>query len=176
MEVSHMTASETSTSHINVSTSGAPDVVAGLFHAVDDLDWEGVRSSLTSKLALDYTSLWGGQPQELDVDDVIMSWRQLLPGFDATQHLIGPVVVARMDERGAVCTTNVRAYHHIVDGDDSATWMLAGRYVITLDHGDDGWKISGITLHTAYEDGSRSLAGTATERVAAGRGRSPAVR
>lgn len=81
------------------------------------------------------------------------------------------------DQHRATCTTNVRAYHHhhhhhhhVVDGAGAATWMVAGRYVITLDHAADGWKISGITLLVAYEDGDRALVDAAKERVAAGTG------
>jgi hypothetical protein len=74
------------------------------------------------------------------------------------------------DNHRATCTADVRAYHHVVDGDEAATWMVAGRYVITLDRTADGWKISGIILRLAYEDGDRALVDMAKERVAAGSG------
>ena len=80
-----------------------------MLHAVDDLDWETVRSSFTTEVEIDYTSLWGGEPETLTADQLIDRWRQLLPGFDATQHLIGPVAVTEADELTASCTINVRA-------------------------------------------------------------------
>jgi len=59
----------------------------------------------------DYTLLWGGEPERLPSTELVSRWQRLLPGFDATQHLIGPVVVTRADEHSATCATAVRAYH-----------------------------------------------------------------
>jgi hypothetical protein len=144
------------------------DVVATMLHAVDDLDWDAVSASFTAEIATDYTSLWGGEPQVLTVDQLISWWRQLAPGFDTTQHLIGPVVVTDADEHSATCTTNVRGYHHV----DGATWMVAGRYDMRLVRsGGSDWQIAAVTLHRYYEDGDRDLADAATKRVAEGTGR-----
>ena len=75
----------------------AADAVVALFHAVDDLDWAAVTASLTSEVAIDYTSLWGGQPDRLDAERLLSAWRELLPGFDATQHLLGPILATSAD-------------------------------------------------------------------------------
>lgn len=144
------------------------DVVATMLHAVDDLDWKAVRSSFATEVGIDYTSLWGGEPETLTADELIDRWRQLLPGFDTTQHLIGPVVVTEVDERTASCTTNVRGYHRI----GGATWMAAGRYIMRLVRADGvGWQIAAMTLRCYYEDGDRGLVDVAIERAAQGQGR-----
>ena len=70
----------------------AAGAVVALFHAIDDLDWAAVMASLTGEVAIDYTSLWGGQPDRLDAEQLVSAWRELLPGFDATQHLLGPIL------------------------------------------------------------------------------------
>lgn len=127
-----------------MNTASVADVVTTMLHAVDDLDWSVVRSSFTTQV-------------------------MLAPGYDATQHLIGPVVVTRAYEQTATCTTNVRAYHHVVDDGGAATWM-AVRFVIDLDRGPDGWRISGIMLRLAYENGDRRLVDIARGRTAAGTG------
>ncbi|NEE00077.1 nuclear transport factor 2 family protein [Phytoactinopolyspora halotolerans] len=156
---------------MSTSDAGIADVVVGMLRSVDDLDWAAVRSALAAKVSVDYTSLWGGEPVEMDGDELVASWRRLVPGFDATQHMIGPVTVTGDDGRTATCITDVRAYHRVVDDGDAATWMVAGRYVLTMERVADRWRIRGITLRTTYEDGSRTLADTATQRVAGGRGR-----
>lgn len=139
-----------------------------MLHAVDDLHWETVRSSFTTEVETDYTSLWGGEPETLTADQLIERWQQLLPGFDATQHLIGPVVVNEADEFTASCTTNVRSYHRVGD----AAWMVAGRYVIRLVRADGSdWRIAALTLRHYYEDGDRGLVDVATKRAAEGEGR-----
>lgn len=137
--------------------------VTALLHAVDTLDWDGVLAVLADEVRLDYTSLWGGSAETVAAADVVARWRGLLPGFDATQHLTGPVLVSP----GGRCTTAVRAYHHIADGDRSGTWLVAGRYDIRV---GEGGRIAAITLHTAYEDGDRALTEVATARCAAGAG------
>ncbi|HEY8474353.1 MAG TPA: nuclear transport factor 2 family protein [Natronosporangium sp.] len=149
------------------------DVVTRLLHAVDDLDWDTVGAVLAERVTLDYTSLWGGEPQQLAGDAVVAAWQQLLPGFDATQHLTGPIVVTAADDHGASCTTTVRGYHTLVEDGQTGVWMVAGRYHISLTRAPGAgspWRISGITLHVSYEEGERTLVERAQARVSAGAG------
>lgn len=160
-----------------MSGQSVSDVVTRLLHAVDDLDWDTVRAVLADQVALDYTSLWGGAPQRLSGDEVVAAWQQLVPGFDATQHLTGPVVVTAAAEDGATCTTTVRGYHALLVDGRTEVWMVAGRYHISLTPATSTWRVSGITLHVAYKEGSRALVEQARARVAAGTGRvRPATR
>lgn len=52
----------------------------------------------------------------------------------------------------------------------AATWTVAGQYVVDLERHGDAWRISGITLRLAYEEGDPALAEVAMKRVAAGSG------
>lgn len=67
--------------------------IATMLNALDALDWETVRASFGPRVAVDYTSLFGGTAETLATDTLLERWRGLLPGFEATQHLIGPVMV-----------------------------------------------------------------------------------
>jgi SnoaL-like protein len=151
------------------------DVFTAMLHAVDTLNWETVRRCFAAEIATDYTSLWGGEPETLTVDDLVGWWQPFATGFDATQHLTGPIALTRADHQGATGVTTVRAYHHIAGDDgDAHTWMVAGHYQIGLIRGADGWKISAITLAVAYEDGDRALVDIAQARgQAAAGGRFP---
>jgi hypothetical protein len=146
----------------------ATDVITTMFHAVDDLDWATVRRCCASVLATDYTSLWGGEPGRVSVDDLVTDWGGMAPGFDATQHLLGPFALIDASETSLTVGTNVRAYHHIAG---LGTWLVAGRYVIGLTPTDGDWVIGGITLHARYEVGDRQLVSRARARTAAGEGR-----
>ncbi|PZF82041.1 nuclear transport factor 2 family protein [Jiangella anatolica] len=139
------------------------DPVTTLLHAVDTLDWDTVEATLAAEVELDYTSLWGGSAETVPGPEVVARWRGLLPGFDATQHLTGPVLV----HPGGRRTTTVRGYHHLADGDSRSTWMVAGWYDIRV---DDAGRVAAITLHTSYEEGDRALVEAATARCAAGAG------
>lgn len=129
-----------------------PDAVVRFFHAVDDRDWPTVRAGLAPEVDTDYTSLFGGEPERLTADALVARWRGLLPGFDATQHFLGPLLVD-----GPTVHCDVRGHHHL----DGRTWMVAGRYALTM----SGQAIAGIVLHTAYQDGDRSLVEEATRRA-----------
>lgn len=95
-----------------MTAGGAGGVLVRLVHSVDRLDWRGARETFADELTVDYTSLSGGEVERLPADDLLSRWRELLPGFDATQHLLGPVrVTAGADE--ARVDAHVRGYHHL---------------------------------------------------------------
>ena len=75
------------------------DTVTGMLHAIDALDWKAVRSALADRVEMDYTSLFGGKPSIQNADDLVLGWQGLVPGFQATQHLLGPILV-RSRRRG----------------------------------------------------------------------------
>ncbi|MFT3782616.1 MAG: nuclear transport factor 2 family protein [Nibricoccus sp.] len=143
------------------------DLVAGMLLAIDRLDWATVRRAFAERVAVDYTSLFGGQAAELSADDLIKNWQGLLPGFDATQHLIGPVVISETAGR-TVAGTSVRGYHYIKDAPAGAIWMVAGQYTFSIERTGSLWRIAGITLTLAYQEGNLGMPGLAQQRVAAG--------
>lgn len=135
-------------------------LIHGFFRAVDRRDWDRVAAGLARYVRLDYSSLFGGEPEDLTATEVIDRWRGLLPGFDATMHMLGPLVDGV--DGGLEC--NVRGYHAL--GDE--VWMVAGWYTLTLTSSGESPRIAGITLATSYETGSRGLLDRAQERVATG--------
>jgi hypothetical protein len=136
--------------------------ILDLFHAVDALDWDGVKTALDDRVEIDYTSLFGGEASAPTRDELIESWQGIVPGFDATQHLLGPL---RLEERGtdAAAETHVRAYHYL----EESVWMVAGHYRIALKRKDAGWRIAGIRLDVFYQEGGADLLARAQERALA---------
>ncbi|GAA1715056.1 hypothetical protein GCM10009765_74930 [Fodinicola feengrottensis] len=128
-------------------------VITRMLFAIDALDWATVRKCLADQVELDYTSLFGGEPQTIAADTLLEQWSGLLPGFDATQHLTGPVVETADDR----IETHVRAVH--VLGDE--VWGVHGHYVADLR--DD--RICALTLRLFYQDGNRDLPAAALERA-----------
>ncbi|HXP57916.1 MAG TPA: nuclear transport factor 2 family protein [Streptosporangiaceae bacterium] len=139
----------------------AADAVVRFFHAVDDRDWPAVRAGLTDEVTADYSSLSGGAPERLAAGELVTRWQGLLPGFDGTQHLLGPLAITTTGDDATV-DANVRAYHRLGE----STWVVAGRYLLTLHRADGTWRVAGIVLRTTYQDGDRSLPEQATARVA----------
>jgi hypothetical protein len=134
-----------------------------MLFAVDRLDWSALRSCFADEVKIDYTSLFGGEPEVIAADVLLDRWRSLLPGFDATQHLTGPVIVSSMTGDRAVAETHVRAHHYIHEMDDG-TWMVAGHYTLQMIRGA-AWLIGGIRLDVYKQEGNTNLPGIAVERV-----------
>jgi hypothetical protein len=142
-----------------------------MLHAIDGLDWTAFRAAFTPEVALDYTSLFPGQPETVTIDTLLGRWQPMAHGYDATQHQIGPVVVVQSDGNRAVAETQVRAAHYLAGAEGGALWVAAGRYRFTVEKTAGAWRISGIILQLAYQEGNSRLPSMAVERGTAGRGR-----
>jgi hypothetical protein len=142
------------------------DTVVGLLHAIDARDWKAVRAAFDETVEVDYTSLFGGKPSSTPAAELVAGWAAFLPGFDATQHLLGPVTV-RSEPGGAVAQAHVRGYHYIKGAPGGEVWMVAGHYTIRLVR-RTGWKIRGLTLKAYYQEGNRGLPDLARSRARKG--------
>jgi fermentation-respiration switch protein FrsA (DUF1100 family) len=138
------------------------DTVATLLLAVDSLDWSGVRDVLHDRIHTDYTSLFGGSPGTQSAEELIAAWQGLLPGFDATQHVAGPVI-AHIGGAKATARCAVTAVHRI----GTAFWTVGGHYALECVRNSRGWAINSLTLHTAFVEGDPQVADKARARVAA---------
>ena len=140
--------------------SDISDVITQLVHAIDAQDWAAVSDTLANQVNTDYTSLFGGAPRVQAADDLIASWKGLLPGFDATQHLTGPILseVAGGDGR-AYCA--VTAVHRLGD----AFWTVSGHYDIAVLRTANGWRIRGIRYRDVLTVGDTTLPAKAQERL-----------
>ena len=144
--------------------------IATMLNAIDLLDWSTVRTAFAPTVAVDYTSLFGGSAETLAVDTLLERFRGLLPGFDATQHLIGPVMVTEHAGGTVTAEAQARGYHHVAGAEGGAVWMAAGRYRFPMERRDGVWKIGGITFQLSYQDGNLGMPRIARARVAAGNG------
>lgn len=144
------------------------DAVTTLLHAIDVLDWQRIETAFVDELRVDYSSLFGGEPETMSAGELLDRWRGLLPGFDATQHLTGPVLVSVGDDTSATAHTHVRGYHYIADAPGGSVWQVAGHYVMTLTRPADSWKITSLTLELFYQDGNLDLPALATDRAPRG--------
>jgi hypothetical protein len=73
--------------------SSVSEALARFVLALDDHDWDGVAAALGETVQRDYTSLFGGEPDEIAGPALAAEWRGVLAGLDAHQHLLGPPVV-----------------------------------------------------------------------------------
>jgi hypothetical protein len=154
---------------MNFSTPDA--AMASMLHAIDAVDWPVITQAFATRVVVDYSSLTGQPQATLDREVLIGGWQALLPGFDATQHMLGPIIISREDAI-ARAEAHVRGYHHIKGAPGGETWMVAGHYTAGLVDQGGQWSIDRLTLTVFYQAGNLSLPDLARARVAT----SPRVR
>jgi SnoaL-like domain len=138
-------------------------VVSSIPLAVDLGRYDLVEWAFAPEIVIDYTSLWGGEPQRTTPAALMEAWRGLVPGFDATRHELRDVE-ARVDGRSAQASALVDGRHWLGD----ALWRPIGVYRWTLEKRDGRWKVTAMTFALTQEIGDRGLVAIAAERVQRG--------
>jgi len=156
--------SQSTTSRSATDREAIAEIVARVAYEADAGKWEALRSLYADEVRVDYTSLAGGEPASVRADDLMANWRALLPGFDLTQHLLGPIVV-EIDGDRAVARTHVRALHRIAGAEGGEDWIVGGHYIYQFARSDGRWRITGHTLARAYKEGNRMLPDLARKRL-----------
>lgn len=127
---------------------------------VDLRQWDALPAVLAEKVALDYTSLFGGEPATRAREQIIADWSAGLGHLKATQHMIGNrLAEVRGDE--AVMTAHFQATHVLPVPHGSPTWTLGGRYRFDLARTTRpeaaGWHITGLVMTALWADGNQQI-------------------
>jgi SnoaL-like domain len=136
------------------------DAITGMLDAIDRRDWTAVLSRLAAQVRTDYSSLFGGVPRTQSAAELIDGWRSLVPGFDATQHLIGSIL-ADVSRDTARVRCAVTAVHCI--GQDH--WTPSGHYEMELLRTDSRWVICAIVYRNVFVAGDDTLPQRAQARA-----------
>lgn len=131
------------------------EVLARFVLALDDHDWQGVTTALAETVRRDYTSLFGGKPDQISGPALVAEWKSAISGLDAHQHLLGtPIVDVEDDEARAA--VHVLATH-VLHGDPGSPWVVGGTYRFELRRLDGRWRIVAVTLDTRWETGDSAV-------------------
>jgi hypothetical protein len=125
---------------------------------IDARRWDYLLELFAPEVQADWTSLFGGEPQSLKREQLIGNWRQLLPGFTRTTHLIGPPTIVVVGET-AQASASVVAWHFIKESglEGSDLWLAGGCYEIGFAKCDGAWRITAMTLARAWSEGNQDL-------------------
>lgn len=137
------------------------DAVTRMGWCLDRRDWDGLKALFTERVRTDYTALWGGEPQEATVDELLStdkqgSWRKTMDGLESTQHLITNVLV-ELDGDSARATANVVGVHRLTNPHGSPLWTVGGTYDFRLVRTEKGWLIRSITQHLTWVEGNQQV-------------------
>ncbi|MCX4745385.1 nuclear transport factor 2 family protein [Kitasatospora sp. NBC_01287] len=118
--------------------------------------WDRLGEVMAEKVALDYSSFGVGAPTEVGRGDLIASWRSLLGGLKATQHILTNHLVTR-DGDQAICTAHFQATHIADIGLGENTYTLGGRYKFGLRLTEQTWLIESIVMTAIWAKGNREI-------------------
>ena len=127
------------------------DVIIRYATALDTRDWRLLRSILTDRVAIDYTSFDPDLDLEMDAAEWVHRVRGLA-GFDATQHL-STNHRHHIDGDTATCISYMHAGHFLKhEGEDHACFLY-GYYTSELVRSAAGWKVCKVKLSITARHG-----------------------
>ena len=128
------------------------ELVARYSTALDSREWELLGEVFLPDAVCDYGAL--GNPRGVDAITALISGT--IGDLDATQHLVGNVVVT-VD--GDVATADCYLIsQHIRRGTPGGDhYLLGGRYSDRLVRTPAGWRIAHRTLHRMWTTGNRDV-------------------
>ena len=127
--------------------------IGGFAALADQGAFEYLGRLFAPELSVDYTSLFGGEPQTVSRKELMQQWAGFLPGFDATFHELGTMNV-EIDQREAKATVDFTASHWL---GEEGFWAISGQYEFSLVKAGDNWQINSVTLNAKGEEGSRDV-------------------
>lgn len=139
-------------------------IALGIPTNVDLRNFDAIQPLFADPVVIDYTSLWGGEPQTMGPAELMTAWRGIVPGFDATWHEISDLQVKVAGDR-ATASSKVDGRHWLGD----QVWRPIGRYDFEFVRQGGAWKVTRMTLTVTEERGDRKLVDQARERAAARR-------
>jgi hypothetical protein len=132
------------------------DVCTRMAWHTDRRQWDALTELFADEVTLDYTSLAGGAPAQLDRDALVGSWRQLFGTMTATQHLLGNHLVT-VDSNVAECTAQFQATHLADMAPAEDRWILGGHYWFGLIRVSGQWRISAVTMTMTWSSGNQAI-------------------
>lgn len=147
----------------DIETARVISIVSSIPLAVDLAAYDLAEQAFAPSIVIDYTSLWGGEPQTMTPQDLMDAWRGIVPGFTATWHELSNVQAVVTGDR-AQASAFVDGRHWL----DEALWRPVGHYLWELERRNGRWMVTSMTFQMTEEFGDRTLAQRAMERVAQG--------
>jgi hypothetical protein len=142
------------------------ETIVRYFDSLDLRDWAAMRSTLAETIEVDFSELFGDPCATQASDDFVEFARQVLTGFDATQH-ISPNHTVTVDGDRAAAAAGMYAWHKLSEDGATRTFTLRGRYDIGMVRAGDGWRMESLHMHVWDEAGDKDVFAAARERFEA---------
>lgn len=136
------------------------ETIKSLFSKVDERDWQGIKNMLADDVDYDYSSLTGIPLQKLPSNQIVGTWKDLLPGFDRTHHVVDHFTIGQFG-KDFVAKYNGWGEHFL--GDD--VWKVEGTFETHVLQSGNDWKIISHKFNFEKQHGNKHLPEKAQKRV-----------
>ncbi|MEM8951688.1 MAG: nuclear transport factor 2 family protein [Pseudomonadota bacterium] len=135
---------------------------------VDGKDWDLVRSLFTDEIAVDFTSLIGGEPATIPADALVDGWATNLKPSKTSFHLRGNHRVSFTGIDSAVMLSHGYAWNRMEAGalpenGGNPLWEVWGTYEHGFERQEDGWRVTSMTFTATAERGNAFVRDTVPE-------------
>lgn len=155
----------TQSSYTSIMTTEHKNIIQTinrLFVATDNGNWEELNKIFDKSVRLDYSSMTNQPGATVTPQEIIASWKSILPGFEHTHHQIGNHLIEINDDTAhGFCYGTAT---HFLTNESGDTWMVVGSYDFDLRKENEHWMITSMRFNFKYQTGNSSLAGIAIER------------
>jgi hypothetical protein len=135
------------------------EVVNRLFISTDNRDWNTVSSLFAPEVLFDMTSMVGGEPVRLTLQEIVASWEKGLKPLKAIHHQAGNFIVEVNQNKAEVFCYGI-ASHYLPNQTNQNTRIFVGSYNFHLIKMGENWQIDQFKFNLKYIDGNPNLEGS----------------
>ena len=146
--------------------AGIQALILNYAWGINSRNWALFRSIFDDEIEMDFSSFNGTPAARMRADGWVAACQALLPGFDATQHVLTNFMIELEDDT-ATAIVYMKAEHFIADQLGNSSHTLGGHYTHRLKRTGDGWKIHATTLNVTWSRGNRQVYDMARQRAEA---------
>jgi SnoaL-like domain len=115
--------------------------VSKVAHAQDNLDREAYKSCFTDRVLLTESVMFPDwEPKEISIDELTDMYFSGLEKFDAGHHMVFNHIINVIGD-DATCVADLYGVAVFIEGDESKTSFLGGRYSLRLRREAGEWRI-----------------------------------
>jgi hypothetical protein len=119
--------------------------------------WTSMRAIITDPIRVDYTALYGGEPELVPANEQIERWRQFADGFDSWQHLMSAPLI-ELAGNAATVHVNVVAWLRKEAAPGASLASSGGTWTFDLRRDDaTNWRIQTLTADARWFDGNQAV-------------------
>lgn len=132
--------------------AGITTVLEAVANCLDRGDYESLAELYSDHVEMDYTSLFGGEPNRKTREKQMMDWAEIFPGFDLSRHQLSEITI-RIEEGIANASCMVKGQFFLGE----KLWEVDGLYHFRLHKRSQHWRIFQHQFDVKSENGNGDI-------------------